>query len=154
MEIFKNVFYHHNKVNLNMPRGIGFAIELIATLVLMVLVYYFIRVANNLSFALISLILGLIVIFGLQHIMRKSGVKVYQSKYRGGRLNTLTTDGRILMAAALGFFFAGILLFIVTELIGPLPPYFRVPFFVILWIIGAIIGDTIRKALQKTKVAF
>ncbi|MDR0460244.1 MAG: hypothetical protein LBH62_02210 [Nitrososphaerota archaeon] len=86
--------------------------------------------------------------------MRKSNIKVYDSKFRHGRLNTLTTDGRILMAVALGFFFASILLVIVTVLIGPLPTFFRISFFVISWIVGAIIGDTLRKALQNTKLAF
>ncbi|MCL2172041.1 MAG: hypothetical protein FWB84_00110 [Candidatus Bathyarchaeota archaeon] len=139
---------------MNMNKGIGFVVELVATLVLMALVYYFTRVDYNLLFALISFISGLIIIFVLRHIMRKSNIKVYDSKFRRDRLNTLTTDGRILMAAALGFFFASILLVIVTVLIGPLPTFFRISFFIISWIVGAIIGDTLRKALQNTKLAF
>lgn len=137
-----------------MRKGIGFVVELMATIVLMILVYYFVYVIDNRYLAIISLIFGIAIIFGLRHIMRKSGVRVYQNNFKGSRVNTLTTEGRIMMAVAIGFFFAGIILVIITIIIGPLQTYVRIPFFVICWVVGALIGDTLKKVLQNTKMAF
>ena len=66
-----------------MRKGIGFVIELIATIVLMILVYYFVYVVDNRYLAIISLIFGLAIIFGLRHVMRKSGIKVYNNPFKG-----------------------------------------------------------------------
>jgi hypothetical protein len=90
----------------------------------------------------------------LQYFRCKSGFKTPKFVFSKYQLNTLTTEGSLLIAFSFGFFFDGILLVIVTELIGPLPTIPRVLFFVSLLIIGTIIADTLRKALQNTKMAF
>jgi hypothetical protein len=127
----------------------GTVIELIVTIAVLGLFYYFAYVANNLSLAVISLILGMVIIYGLRYTMRKSGMEVYKNKIRGSTINTLSIEARIVIALFSGMVFAGIMLIIVTELIGPLSTYFRVLFIIIIGVVGAIIGDTIRKTLQK-----
>jgi hypothetical protein len=148
MKMFKKQFLytHVGAESVNINKGSVF--ELIVTIVIIVLFYYFVRVANNLPLALIFLIFGIVAIWSLRHIMRKSGMKVYQSS-RGGRANALSTEGKIVIALFSGMVFAGSILIIVTELIGPLSTYFRVLFIIILGVVGAFIGNTIRKTLQK-----
>jgi hypothetical protein len=81
-------------------------------------------------------------------------------------LNTLSIEGRIAMAVALGCFFAIIIAIVVREFSGlweimglsrtgaPVSdPYFWI-LFAVLFVIGAILGDTLRKALQNTRLSF
>lgn len=89
----------------------------------------------------------------LNHFSRHTTVEQKESMNRH-RVNTLTTEGRILIALAFGFFFAGILLVLVTELRGPLPTIQRMVFFVSLMTIGAIITDIVRKVMYKRGIYF
>jgi hypothetical protein len=124
--------------------------ELIVEILLLVPLFYFARVVNDLFLTLIYLIFYVAFVCVLRYVVRKSGSEVYKPPIERGRgVNTLTTEGRIMIAVAFGFFFAGILLVIVTELIGPMPTYLRIPFFAILWAVGTLITDIIRTVLQK-----
>jgi hypothetical protein len=123
-------------------------------IVLLLPLYYFTRVVNDFLWSFTYAVFYVAIICVLQYFRRKSGFKIPQFVFSRYQLNTLTPEGRLLIAFSFGFFFAGILLVIVTELIGPLPIIPRVLFFVSLLIIGTIIADTIRKALQNTKMAF
>jgi hypothetical protein len=64
--------------------------------------------------------------------------------------NTLTPEGKIMMAAVFGFIFAAIIAVIVRELAVLSQNYFLGALLTILFVVGAIIGNTIRKASQKT----
>jgi len=121
----------------------------IVLIVLLLPLYYFTRVINDLVLSLTYTVFYVAVVCILQYFRRKSGLKIPRFIFHRHQLNTLTTEGRLLIAVAFGFFFAGILLVIVTELIGPFSTVPRVLFFVSLLVIGTVIADTIRKTLQK-----
>jgi membrane protein implicated in regulation of membrane protease activity len=63
--------------------------------------------------------------------------------------NTQTPEGKMVLVAGCGFVFAAIIAVIVRELAGLSQTYFWV-LFAILFVIGAIIGNTVRKKVQKT----
>jgi membrane protein implicated in regulation of membrane protease activity len=63
--------------------------------------------------------------------------------------NTQTPEGKMMLVAACGFFFAAIISIIIRELTGMSQTYFWV-LFAILFVIGAVIGNTVRKKVQKT----
>jgi uncharacterized membrane protein YeaQ/YmgE (transglycosylase-associated protein family) len=113
------------------------------------LVYYFLRVADNLSLALISAIFGFAVILVLRHIMRKSGMEVYQNRIKGSRSNSLSPEFKVVATISSGIIFAGIVLLIIRIFADWLPIYVQVPLAILCGVIGAIIGNTIRKTLQK-----
>jgi hypothetical protein len=98
--------------------------------------------------------------------MRKHGFEFpnkssrYPSKYH----NPLTPEGRVMMMIASGFFFGSIIALVVREFTGlwdviglsrtgaPVSdPYFWI-LFAVLFTVGAIIGDTLRKASQNTRI--
>ena len=132
-----------------MAIGKSIVIETIVTIVILVPVYYFARVAGNLSFAAISFVVGIGVLLGLRHIMRKSGMKVYQTSLKGGRANTLSPEARIAIMLFSGMLFAGIVIGIIRVFAGWLPIYIHVPLVILSGAIGAIIGDILRKTFQK-----
>ncbi|MDR0373893.1 MAG: hypothetical protein LBI79_10200 [Nitrososphaerota archaeon] len=126
----------------------GNVIKLIVLVVLIVLFVplLYLREANNLFGALTYFAFYVAFALILQHVVRKSGFEFPKGR-RG--INTLTTEGRIWIMISSGFFFAAIIAIIIRELTGLPQPYFWV-LFATLFVIGAIIGDTIRKASQKT----
>ena len=121
----------------------------IALIVLLLPLYYFTRVINDLVLSLTYTVFYVAVVCTLQYFRRKSGFKIPRFIFHRHQINTLTPEGRLVIAFAFGFFFAGILLFLATELIGPISTIPRVLFFVSSFIIGTVITDTIRKTLQK-----
>ena len=102
-----------------------------------------------------------------QYVKRKYAFELLPSLQIGRHnLNTLSVEGRIAMAVALGCFFAIIVAIVVREFTGlweviglsrtgaPVSdPYFWV-LFAVLFVVGTIIGDTLRQALQNTRLAF
>jgi hypothetical protein len=106
-------------------------------------------VINDLVLSLAYAVFYVAVVCILQYFRRKSGFKIPRFIFHRHQINTLTTEGRLVIALFFGMFFAGILLFLVTELIGPVSTIPRVLFFVSLLIIGTVIADTIRKKKKK-----
>ncbi|MCL2133944.1 MAG: hypothetical protein FWH37_00065 [Candidatus Bathyarchaeota archaeon] len=102
-----------------------------------------------------------------RYIKRKYAFDIFPKlQINRHNLNTLSIEGRIAIAVALGCFFAIIVAIVVREFSGlwelvglsrtvaPVSdPYFWV-LFAVLFVIGAILGDTLRKALQSTRLSF
>jgi hypothetical protein len=128
--------------------GKSVVVDVIVSIVILLFVYYFVRVADNLFLATISFIVGIGVILGLRHVMRKSGMKVYQTSYKW-RVNTLRPEYRVAIMLFSGMLFAGIVIGVIRVFAGWLPIYIHVPLVILSGVIGAIIGDTLRKILQK-----
>jgi hypothetical protein len=128
--------------------GKSVVVDVIVSIVILLFVYYFVRVADNLFLAAISFIVGIGVILGLRHVMRKSGMKVYQTSYKW-RVNTLRPEYRVAIMLFSGMLFAGIVIGVIRVFAGWLPIYIHVPLVILSGVIGAIIGDTLRKILQK-----
>ncbi|MDR0470133.1 MAG: hypothetical protein LBH79_00195 [Nitrososphaerota archaeon] len=131
-----------------MAIGKSVVVDVIVSIVILLFVYYFVRVADNLFLAAISFIVGIGVILGLRHVMRKSGMKVYQTSYKW-RVNTLRPEYRVAIMLFSGMLFAGIVIGVIRVFAGWLPIYIHVPLVILSGVIGAIIGDTLRKILQK-----
>jgi len=128
--------------------GKSIVVDAIVSIVILVVVYYFARVADNIFLAAISFIVGIGVILGLRRIMRKSGMKVYQTSYKW-RVNTLRPEYRIAVMIFSGILFAGIVIGVIRVFAGWLPIYIHVPVVILSGVVGAIIGDILRKTLQK-----
>jgi hypothetical protein len=124
--------------------------------------------SNNLVGALIYLVFYIIICLVVGRVMRKHGFEfpsrssLYPSKYH----NSLTPEGRVMIMVTSGFFFGIIIALVIREFTGlwnviglsrtgaPVSdPYFWT-LFAILFAIGAIIGDTLRKKSQNTRLAF
>ena len=131
-----------------MDIGKSIVVDAIVSIVILVVVYYFARVADNIFLAAISFIVGIGVILGLRRIMRKSGMKVYQTSYKW-RVNTLRPEYRIAVMIFSGILFAGIVIGVIRVFAGWLPIYIHVPVVILSGVVGAIIGDILRKTLQK-----
>jgi len=117
-------------------------IALVVFIVLFMPVIYlrYINLFGALTYFVFYVAFGLV----LQHVMRKSGFKLPDMR----SINTLTTEGRIKIMVASGFFFAGIIIVITRALVG-LPQTYVWVLFASLFVVGAIIGDVIRKVSQK-----
>jgi len=127
----------------------GIVIEYIVTVVIMVLVFYFVRVVDNVSLALVSFIFGIVGILGLRRIMRRSGVTVYQNRFRGWGVNTLRPEFRVAMMLFSGLVFAGVMVGAVRFFVGWLPIDAHVSLIILCGVVGALIGDVIRGSIVK-----
>ena len=119
-------------------------IVFIAVLAALIIPIYYLAIESRALFGASWIIVYVAAVLVLRYIIHKTGYP--QPTQNGTRAQIITHRIRIMIASGLLTAFA---IGTVSRLIiGPLPSYFWIPF-VILIVVGAFIGDSLRKALQK-----
>ena len=119
-------------------------IVFIVVLAALIIPIYYLVLESRALFGASWLIVYVVALIVLRYIVHKTG---YPKPLQGiNRAQILAHRIRIMIAS--GLFTAFAIGTASRLIIGPLPAYFWIPF-VILIVVGAFIGDSLRKALQK-----
>ncbi|MDR1993946.1 MAG: hypothetical protein LBQ98_10745 [Nitrososphaerota archaeon] len=123
------------------------AITIAVTFVLLIPAIYLLE-ANNWVGLVIYLGFYLVFFWFLRRIARKYGFD-FPKGTRGGNFNSLSDEGKISIMIGSGFCFAAIIGIILRAFADLSETYFWM-IFAICFVVGAIIGNAIRKKVQKT----
>ncbi len=125
-------------------------IALIAIMALLIVPIFYLVIQATDYLGIFWPIIYLATVLVVRIIIDKTGFKTMLPMPSQKTEITLLKIHRIRLAVASGLFTAFSVVFAARLIIGPLSTYFVIPF-IILTVVGALIGDSIWKLLQKKK---